>query len=143
MHAYINQLAEHDVVSCLHFFFVAALLLSIQCMSLFWPIIYIPHHSIYSFVLELCSLRRGSRKIHHTWRTQKEWWELLYLKQHHVTYSVQCIHHFYVLAHMWCSAFFPSFSLFSLPLPNPSQTNLFSLTLHSRSLFLLLLRCRS
>lgn len=88
------------------FFFVAALLLSIQCMSLFCPIIYIPHHSIYSFFLELCSLRRGSRKIHHTWRTQKEWWELLYLKQHHVTYSVQCIHHFYVLAHMWCSAFF-------------------------------------
>lgn len=120
MHAYINQLAEHDVVACLHFFPPRSSFIDSVHVAL------LPHHIYLSFPftsLGLEALRRGSRKIHHTWLTQKMRacvCGALYLKQHHVTYSMQCIHHFYVLAHMWCSAFFSSLLL---PLPNPSQTN--------------------
>lgn len=142
MHAYINQLAEHDVVSCLHFFVLLLLLLFFyrfsSCRSFAPSYISLSPFSIYSFVLELCSLRRGSRKIHHTWRTQKEW-ELLYLKQHHVTYSVLCNVYITFMCLLICGAqhFFSlsssSYSHFSLPLPNPSQTNLFPLTPLARS----------
>jgi hypothetical protein len=138
MHAYINQLAEHDVVACLHFFTLLFFYRFSSCRS------FAPSYISPSSAGVGSSLRRGSRKIHHTWRTQKKrelvYTELFwYLKQHHVTYSVQCIHHFYVLAHMWCSAFFSSLLL---PLPNPSQTN-FSHSSFSPPIRFSLSKCRS
>lgn len=89
VHAYINQLAEHDVVSCLHFLLSLFFYRFSSCRS-FAPhhISPIPFHFSGFFWFE--ALRRGSRKIHHTWRTQKKGASVcgaLYLKQHHVTYS--------------------------------------------------------
>lgn len=102
MHAYINQLAEHDVVSCLHFFPLAtALFYRFSSCRSFAPIIYLSLPPIWKL-----SAEEAEKYI--TLGVQKRTCVCgaLYLKQHHVTYSMQCIHQFYVLAHMWCSAFF-------------------------------------
>lgn len=106
MHAYINQLAEHDVVACLHFFPSSLFFYRFSSCRSFAPS-YISHSHSLRWGWKLSAeeaekyITLGAHK-----KTRACVCGALYLKQHHVTYSMQCIHHFYVLAHMWCSAFF-------------------------------------
>lgn len=121
MHAYINQLAEHDVVSCLHFFCVAAaaaLLLSIQFMSLFCPIIYIPLTILHLFIRSraMFTPQRKQKNTSHLAHTKRVGAFVSKATSCYIFCAVQCIHHFYVLAHMWCSAFFLSFFFILLTL---------------------------
>lgn len=105
-------------------------------VALLPPIIYLSFPFI-SRVFWFEALRRGSRKIHHTWRTQKK--ELLYAElciwsniMLHI--HIQCIHHFYMLAHMWYSAFFHlSYCHCRIHL-KPISFGVYTLASHSRNI---------
>lgn len=141
MHAYINQLAEHDVVSCLHFF---------CCCSSFIDSVHVallPHH-IYPSPFHLFI---RSRAMFTPQRKQKNTSHLAHTKRvvgAFVSKATSCYIFCAMYTSLLCacsyvvlSIFFPSFSLFS---PCHCRIHLKPIFFPSHSSFsLLLLRCRS
>lgn len=121
MHAYINQLAEHDVVACLHFFPSSLFFYRFSSCRSFAPsyISLIPIH----FAGVESSPQRKQKNTSHLAHTKNE----SLCMRSFVSKATSCYIFHAMYTSLLCACSYVVLSIFFssllLPLPNPSQTN--------------------